>query len=1161
MKKIVTMLAAFGMLFSAVNLPAVQAAPAIKIYLNGSKLSTDVAPIMVKNRTLLPLKTVFEALNASISWNQSTKTVTASRNGNEMVLKIGSKTAKLNNRNVTLDVPAQVVKGRTLIPVRFASEAMGEKIDWNEKTSSVYITTSSSNGGNNGGEDPTDNGNYNEFTPVTNVTAELIGNRGDASDITVHFKKASNESSVSQYRVMAVKSDRANSFDLSKARAVSSSNYMTIYKDGKDQRVSFTTGKRDVDGDVIKDNQAYVIYVLTVGRNNEYGLSYQIPSITIGSNSSVLPVSSLQVKDVNEYGDGRDLSVTFTRPQYDDNINSYRIMVVKSSEVSRFDLNTANAVSSQHYATVYKNNGTQTTTLNSSSRDTSGDLIRNGVSYTVYVLSISNNTSTWANKLSTGASITLGTSIGAPVITKVEDINNYGDGRDVQISFNRSTDESKISGYRVFAVKYRDAASFNLTEANKVSYGRYYDVSKTGYSSITATLPSSARDIYGSSMQNNESYQLFVMSLSKDNSSYNTLSAPSQILTLTNNSSTNAPSYVSARDVSDYNDGRDMQVSFNRSADESSISHYRVMVVKSSYADRFNLGEANNVKSANYTAVNKTGSGLSLNLSANARDVDGSLIQNGVNYRVFVLAVGNNSYNTALSTASETITLIGNSILYAPTNVTALDISDYNDGRDMMVLFNRASDETNVNHYRILVVKSGNASRFNLSEANDVRNSNYTVVTKTGSNLSVNLNASTRDVDGTTLKNGVSYRVFVLAVGNSSYANALSSGSDMITLNGGPAGYGSAATNVSAIDVADYNDGRDMTVLFNRAMDESLISHYRIMVVKSSKASWFNVAEAAKVNSSNYVPVGKTGSNLNMNLPASARDTDGEPIKSGVSYRIFVYSAGFDNYSGHALSLASPDIILSNHSSVTAVTNVMARPIGVNGTARDMEINFLTPASEDNVAEYRIFIVRSEQANNFTVNTANHIYDWGYTRVAKQGNYAFARQQLSDNTRDITGNVITAGVAYKAFVLTVSANQTNPVNALSAASAEIVLLNSNGPASVANVLAVNDWNGASFKAYFDRTSGNNNVSYYKVIVVPTYMAQSFNLDAANRASLGFKIVGTTGDPVVAFSTSDLDAAGNAIRNGIAYKIYVLSVGDGRGSNVNALSAPSNEIVL
>ncbi|MDK8183502.1 copper amine oxidase N-terminal domain-containing protein [Paenibacillus sp. UMB4589-SE434] len=1160
MKKIVTMLVAFGMLFSVVNLPAVQAAPTIKIYLNGSRLATDVAPIMVKNRTLLPLKTVFEALNASISWNQSTKTVTASRNGNEMVLKIGSKTAKLNNRNITLDVPAQVVKGRTLVPVRFASEAMGEKIDWNERTSSVYITTSSSNEGNNGNE-PTDNGNYNEFTPVTNVTAELTGNRGDASDITVSFKKASNESSVSQYRVMAVKSDRANSFDLSKARTVSSSNYMTIYKDGKDQRVSITTGKRDVDGDVIKDNQAYVMYILTVGKNNEYGLSYQIPAITIGSNSSVLPVSSLQVADVNEYGDGRDLSVTFTRPQYDDNINSYRIMVVKSSEVYRFDLNTANAVSSQNYTTVYKNSGTLTTTLNSSSRDTSGELIRNGVSYTIYALSISNNTSTWANKLSTGSSITLGSSIGAPVITKVEDINNYGDGRDVQVSFNRSADESKISGYRVFAVKYRDAASFNLAEANKVSYGRYHDVSKTGYSSITAALSSSARDIYGSSIQNNESYQLFVMSLSKDNSSYNMLSAPSQVLTLTNNSNTNAPSYVTARDVSDYNDGRDMQVSFNRSADESNISHYRVMVAKSGYADRFNLAEANSVKSANYTTVNKTGSGLSINLSASARDVDGSLIQNGVSYRVFVLAIGNNSNNAALSTSSEVITLSGNSTLYAPTNVTALDIADYNDGRDMMVLFNRASDESNVNHYRIMVVKSGNASRFNLSDANDVRSSNYTVVNKTGSNLSVNLTASTRDVDGTTIKNGVSYRIFALAVGNSSYSNALSYGSDMITLGGGSAGYGSAATNVSAIDVADYNDGRDMTVLFNRATDESLISHYRIMVVKSSNASWFNVAEAAKVNGSNYVPVGKTGSNLNMNLPASARDVDGAPIKSGVSYRIFVFSAGFDNYSGNALSAASPDMMLSNHSSVTAVTNVVARPISANGTARDIEVNFLTPASEANVAEYRIFIVRSDQANSFTLNTANQIYEWGYTRVAKQGNYAFARQQLSDNTRDITGNVITAGVAYKAFVLTISDNRSNPVNALSAASAEIALLNQNGPAAVSNVLAVNDWNGASFKAYFDRTSSNNNVSYYKVMVVPTYMTASFNLDAANRAPYGFKIVGTTGDTFVTFSTSDLDVTGNAIRNGIAYKVYVLSVGDGRGSNVSGLSAPSNEIVL
>ncbi|MEI0736385.1 hypothetical protein VQ056_06380 [Paenibacillus sp. JTLBN-2024] len=79
----------------------------------------------------------------------------------------------------------------------------------------------------------------------------------------------------------------------------------------------------------------------------------------------------------------------FNQPSNTANIQNYRIMVVKTKDAGSFNLNTANNAASANYTTVNKTNGsTITTTLSSGARDTSGEYIKNGVSYTIFVLSV-----------------------------------------------------------------------------------------------------------------------------------------------------------------------------------------------------------------------------------------------------------------------------------------------------------------------------------------------------------------------------------------------------------------------------------------------------------------------------------------------------------------------------------------------------------------------------------------------------------------------------------------------------------------------------------------------------------------------------------------------------------------------------------------------------
>ncbi|MEI0736383.1 hypothetical protein VQ056_06370 [Paenibacillus sp. JTLBN-2024] len=176
-----------------------------------------------------------------------------------------------------------------------------------------------------------------------------------------------------------------------------------------------------------------------------------------------------------------------------------------------------------------------------------------------------------------------------------------------------------------------------------------------------------------------------------------------------------AATNVGVSDVSDYGDGRDLRVSFNRAADESNLYGYRIMVVKASDAPYFSLSDANNVSSSNYTSVGKTGYNITKTLASGARDVDGHSIRNGVNYRVFVLSVGSYGSN-ALSSYSASITLTGNSNVYPATNVSVNDVADHGDGRDLQVSFTRAADESNLSGYRIMAVKSSDANSFNLSK-------------------------------------------------------------------------------------------------------------------------------------------------------------------------------------------------------------------------------------------------------------------------------------------------------------------------------------------------------------------------------------------------------------------------------------------------------------
>ena len=98
-------------------------------------------PVEQGGRVLVPLRGVLEKLGAYVEFDNRTQTVTAFRGATHITLQIGARSATVDNRAVGLDVPAQVINGSTLVPLRFVAESLGAQVSFDVSTNTVAIVT------------------------------------------------------------------------------------------------------------------------------------------------------------------------------------------------------------------------------------------------------------------------------------------------------------------------------------------------------------------------------------------------------------------------------------------------------------------------------------------------------------------------------------------------------------------------------------------------------------------------------------------------------------------------------------------------------------------------------------------------------------------------------------------------------------------------------------------------------------------------------------------------------------------------------------------------------------------------------------------------------------------------------------------------------------
>lgn len=110
---------------------------------DGEMIITDPPPIIVENRTMVPIFTFAKALQAKVVWDADQRMVMVTKGRDVMRIRVDSDQAKISGQSLSFGVPACIVSDRVYVPLRSVAEALGEKVDWNDATRTVTLVPGS----------------------------------------------------------------------------------------------------------------------------------------------------------------------------------------------------------------------------------------------------------------------------------------------------------------------------------------------------------------------------------------------------------------------------------------------------------------------------------------------------------------------------------------------------------------------------------------------------------------------------------------------------------------------------------------------------------------------------------------------------------------------------------------------------------------------------------------------------------------------------------------------------------------------------------------------------------------------------------------------------------------------------------------------------------
>lgn len=111
------------------------------IIIDGSNLKTDVPPYIYSSTTMVPLRVISEYLGANVEWDAESRSIHIEKGLKYIDLTIGENIAHTNEGTIAMGISPKLVDGRTMVPLRFISEALECAVDWDADTKTVTITS------------------------------------------------------------------------------------------------------------------------------------------------------------------------------------------------------------------------------------------------------------------------------------------------------------------------------------------------------------------------------------------------------------------------------------------------------------------------------------------------------------------------------------------------------------------------------------------------------------------------------------------------------------------------------------------------------------------------------------------------------------------------------------------------------------------------------------------------------------------------------------------------------------------------------------------------------------------------------------------------------------------------------------------------------------
>lgn len=143
MKKSIILLLFSALLLMLIPMHTHAATNQTKIILDGQELvlPSDVEVVNVRNNIMIPIRVVAENLKFNVKWDQKTQNVNIEQASNAISLTVGKDQATVQNNNVKLNIAPQMIKNTVVVPLRFVSEEMGLRVGWNNKNKIVTLTS------------------------------------------------------------------------------------------------------------------------------------------------------------------------------------------------------------------------------------------------------------------------------------------------------------------------------------------------------------------------------------------------------------------------------------------------------------------------------------------------------------------------------------------------------------------------------------------------------------------------------------------------------------------------------------------------------------------------------------------------------------------------------------------------------------------------------------------------------------------------------------------------------------------------------------------------------------------------------------------------------------------------------------------------------------